>query len=243
MTAIDHLFVFIIAVVHPVVAWYGYRRLIRRARAGEVVHRGRLYTMTILEEWALFAACLAIWAVAERPWDALGFSFSPDPQFLAGAGLTAVAVAFLWVQFRQVTQSSQADLDRFRRSLGTLELVVPRNGNELGRFYALSVTAGIVEETLWRGYLIWYLAHVMPLWAAAAVSSIGFGLAHSYQGPRNVPKIVVVGLVFAAVTLLTGSLWLAMVLHAVLDIVQGRMAFELVRRTDGGQDQPASVRH
>ena len=68
-----------------------------------------------------------------------------------------------------------------------------QNGNELARFYGLSITAGIVEEVLWRGFLIWYLSQFMPVWGAALISTIGFGLAHAYQGLRQVPQITIVG--------------------------------------------------
>lgn len=232
MTLIDHLFAFIIVVVHPVAGYISYQRLVRQARAGEIINRSRLYEMSILQQWVLFGICLAFWAGSTRAWDTLGFAFTMDALFLAGAALVAVAIFLLYQQYRQVVTASQEDLVKYRQSVGTLDLIIPRNGNELGRFYALSVTAGIVEETLWRGFLIWYLAAAMPLWAAAVVSSVAFGIAHAYQGPANIPKIVVIGGVFAAVFLLTGSLWLAMVLHAVVDIVQGRVAYELFRRTD-----------
>ena len=69
----------------------------------------------------------------------------------------------------------------------------------------------------------------MPLWAAAIVSAIGFGLAHAYQGAANVPKITLVGAVFAVLYYITGSLWLPMILHAVFDMLQGRTVYELLR--------------
>ncbi len=39
-----------------------------------------------------------------------------------------------------------------------------------------------VEEVLWRGFLILYLSQFMPVWVAAVVSGVSFGLAHAYQG-------------------------------------------------------------
>ena len=240
MTAIDHLFVAIIVIVHPVAGYVSYQRLVRQARAGETINRSRLLETSILQQWTLFGICLALWAGSGRAWETLGFGLAMSTTFAAGAALVAAAVVVLFLQYRQVTTASREDLDRYRQGIGTLELIIPRNGNELGRFYALSVTAGIVEETLWRGFLIWYLAAFMPVWVAAVVSSVAFGLAHAYQGPGNIPKIVLVGGVFAAVYLMSGSLWLAMALHAVVDIIQGRVAYELVRRTDDGPP-PADV--
>ena len=234
MTVIDHLFVFVIVVVHPVAGYLSYQKLLRQARAGVVINRSRIFEMTILQQWILFGICLALWSGSNRSWASLGFGLTMDTLFAAGVALTVIATIGLYLQYRLVTTASTEDLERYRESVGSLDLIIPRNGNELGRFYATSVTAGIVEETLWRGFLIWYLGAFMPLWAAAAVSAVGFGVAHAYQGPGNIPKVVLIGGVFAAVFLLTGSLWLAMALHAIVDIVQGRVAYELIRRTGGG---------
>ena len=107
--------------------------------------------------------------------------------------------------------------------------MMPLNGSELARFNMLSLTAGIVEETLWRGFLFWYLGHVMPLWTAAIISAVGFGLAHSYQGLANIPRVAMIGAVFSGLYLLTGSLWLPIILHAAVDLLQGRMAYEVLR--------------
>ena len=68
------------------------------------------------------------------------------------------------------------------------------------------------------------------LMAAALLSAIGFGLAHAYQGLANVPRIIVVGGIFAGLYWLTGSLWLSMLLHAVVDMLQGRAIFGAMQR-------------
>jgi membrane protease YdiL (CAAX protease family) len=44
------------------------------------------------------------------------------------------------------------------------------------------------------------------------------------------PKITLVGGVFAGLYLLSGSIWLPMLLHAAVDILQGRLAYEVIHR-------------
>jgi len=58
---------------------------------------------------------------------------------------------------------------------------------------------------------------------------VGFGLARSYQGVTQVPKVIAVGAVFTVLYLMTGSIWVPMILHASLDILQGRLVYEAVR--------------
>jgi len=236
MIIIDHLFVFIVAIVYPIAGYVSFKRLLRKIAAGEQVDRTNLYSMTAIGHWTLFGLAMAIWLATDRSWETLGFGLATDFWFLVGAALTAMGVAVLVMQLRQVAGADAAEMTKLRGQIGKLEVIIPRNGNELGRFYALSVTAGIVEETLWRGFMIWYLAQIMPLWAAAVVSALGFGLAHAYQGAGNLPRVTLVGAAFVALYLLTGSLWLPMVLHAAVDILQGRVAYEVVRRAGNADD-------
>ena len=232
MTLIDHLFVLLFAGVFPVIGFVSFRRLQRRVTAGETVSRVHMYMNTAASQWALFFLAIVGWLFAARPWAELGFSLTADLSFYVGVALTLLGIAFLVLQIVQVRRSDPAELRRMRDSFADLLLMMPRNGNELTRFYALSLTAGIVEEVLWRGFLFWYLGHFMPLWAAAMISAIGFGVAHAYQGMRQVPSVVLVGAVFSGLYLLTGSLWLSIVLHAAVDVLQGRMVYEVLHRCD-----------
>lgn len=232
MTIIDHLLLVLLAVIHPVVGYISFQRLLRRIAAGEVVERRSLYHMTITGQWALFALTVGAWAYQGRSMQTLGFGLSMNLSFYIGVVAAALGIVLLIMQIRQIQSAPQEDISNIRGQLGTLEIIIPRNGNELARFYGLSLTAGIVEETLWRGFMIWYFSHFMPIWLAALVSVLGFGIAHAYQGVANLPKVTLVGAVFAGLYLLSGSLWLSIIFHAAVDILQGRAAYEVIRRDD-----------
>ena len=227
---LDHLFVLIFAVIYPIAGFIGFRRLLRKIDAGMPVNRSHLYVQTIAWQWLLFVLGVIVWAISDRPWVALGFNVELNVRFLLGAAFTVAGMAFLFVQVRQVTTVSQEKLQGLQSEIGDLSFMIPLNGSELARFNVLSLTAGIVEETLWRGFLFWYLGLIMPLWVAAVISAVGFGLAHSYQGLANVPRVVLAGTVLSGLYLLTGSLWLPMILHAAVDLLQGRLAYEVLRR-------------
>lgn len=229
MTLLDHSFVFIFAIVFPIAGFLGFRRLLRRADAGESVNRSQLYRNTSIGHWTLFLMCMALWAGEARPWTALGFALQLDLQFALAAILTVLGIAVLLMQSRQVRAATQEEINGIKERFGRLSIIMPRNGNELASFYGLSITAGIVEEILWRGFLIWYLGQFMPLWAAAVVSTLGFAMAHAYQGLSHLPQITAVGAAFAGLYLLAGSIWLPIILHAAVDILQGRLAYDVIR--------------
>jgi hypothetical protein len=140
----------------------------------------------------------------------------------------------------QVKNSDQETIDKLGRRFGRLELLIPHNGSELRHFYGVSLSAGVVEEALWRGFLMWYLTQVFPVWAAAAISAVGFGLAHAYQGTQQIPRITLVGAFFAYLYVLSGTIWLPMLLHAATDVLQGRLAYEIARRRRDNDTQAVS---
>jgi membrane protease YdiL (CAAX protease family) len=231
MTLLDHGFVFIVAIVYPIAGYIGFRRLLRRVAAGEKVNRSQLYRTTVISHWILFFVWVAIWANSARPWSTVGLSLDVDLWFAVGVILTILGIVVLGMQIREVKAAMPEEIARIRKRLGNLSIIIPQNGNELARFYGLSITAGIVEEILWRGFLIWYLGQFMPLWGAALISTIGFGLAHAYQGLRQVPQITAVGAAFAVLYLISGSIWLPIILHAAVDILQGRLTYDVMYRS------------
>jgi membrane protease YdiL (CAAX protease family) len=232
----DHIFVLVFAVIYPLAGYFGFRRLLDRIAAGHSVSRPRLYSNTIAGHWVLFAIGVAIWTSEGRSLDLLGFGFRGDAGFLAGLFLTVACIGLLLGQIRMAAGASSELLRRIHEQFGSMVHLVPHDKSELARFSVLSITAGIVEETLWRGYLIWYLAQSLPVWAAALLSTVGFGLAHAYQGRESVARVMAVGAGFTALYLVSGSLWLSIVLHGAVDLLQGRFAFEVIARLRGGRE-------
>jgi membrane protease YdiL (CAAX protease family) len=119
----------------------------------------------------------------------------------------------------------------------------PRDPRELRQWTVLSITAGVCEELIYRGYLIWYASHftgtgVGGLLLAVVLTSIAFGLVHIYQGVLGVTQVFAVGLAFGGLYVLSGSLWLPIAAHIAVDIASGRFAVHLHRTgpPDGGAE-------
>jgi membrane protease YdiL (CAAX protease family) len=97
-------------------------------------------------------------------------------------------------------------------------------------FLLLSLTAGVWEELLYRGFLVGFLEPRAGLLAAVVLSSAIFGLGHVYQGRRGILNTGLVGLVFAGLYALTRSLWWLMLAHALVDMAGGVVAFRIAAR-------------
>jgi membrane protease YdiL (CAAX protease family) len=87
------------------------------------------------------------------------------------------------------------------------------------------ITAGWVEELLWRGYLMNRLTNLFGktklAWAFILISSAAiFGFAHIYQGPAGIIRVGIFGLLFGlAFLLLRFRLWPLVIAHIIIDTV------------------------
>jgi len=196
---------------------------LRRTPAGKLpAARRKFYFLTNVFEWSVTGFFLAWWLLMGRSAAEIGLHFQVSGlQWLAVAVSLAAAAGFVVYTWR-VTDSPKG-LAQVREQLGDLVLVSPHTRAELPQFYRVSITAGICEEVLYRGLMMTALAGVIGLWPAVVVSSVLFGLAHAYQGAAGVLRTGLVGLVMALVVVFTGSLPVAMLIHAAIDMVQGRM--------------------
>jgi membrane protease YdiL (CAAX protease family) len=103
-----------------------------------------------------------------------------------------------------------------------LHLCMPANGVERAWWIAVAVLAGISEEITWRGVQTALLTNLTGrLWLAAIICSISFGLGHMVQGWKSSAIIVFFALAFQALVWLSGSLYVAMAVHIVYDIIAG----------------------
>jgi hypothetical protein len=118
-----------------------------------------------------------------------------------------------------------------------LRELLPQSGRERRVFVLLSICAGLGEELAYRAYAVLALeAIVGSAWAALAIACVPFGLVHVYQGRIGVVRTYLLGLVLGASFLATGSLWPAVIAHALIDVVGGLFLGE---RLLGPRPEPA----
>lgn len=224
-TTLDHLLFVVLAVLFPVRAGlFGFRR-IQLASPGERPRvRRSVYRQAIAIQWTLVLAALVIWVAFQRVWDERGIGLVPRFGWgLAGVTVGMIAAGLAVVRQRRQALGDDEALAHLRERMVKLEPMLPHTREELTLFLKLSVTAGICEEVLYRGYVIWYLSHWFPIWPAAALASVVFGVGHAYQGLRGVITTGFVGAFLAAVYILTGSLYAGMIMHALMDAHSGHL--------------------
>ncbi|MDR2108767.1 MAG: CPBP family intramembrane metalloprotease [Coriobacteriales bacterium] len=99
-------------------------------------------------------------------------------------------------------------------------IMIPRTKREKTWFFFLSVSAGVCEEIVWRGFFYFLLVTVFPSWPIAlvvVVASIIFGAGHLYQGPAGFVKTSLVGILLGCLYVATGTLLPGILLHFITD--------------------------
>ena len=234
MTKADVLYLALIAVGLSIDSFVLWPRFLRRSEIEPARARVWLWSSTIVLLWTLVAAGVALWLLERRSWTELRLVAPHGWQILGTIGLLLAVVIFY---ARPV-----AAIARARRSNKRIKLPknvvrrAPHTRAELAWWMALSVSAGICEEFICRGYLIWVLQPVLGLWLAAAASLIVFTAAHAYQGAKALVAVGFVGGLLTLIVLVFGSLVPAIAVHMLADAGEGFVAWLALRDVPAGHD-------
>lgn len=240
MQLVDHIFILLLFVVQPINGVFEARYYEAREKAGKPLNRVRFYQLTAVVEWVFLAVLIAAWLTYSRPIADLGFAAPGGPGFWIGAALLVLLTGYLLYTWQYAKRASATEKAKQVESFGKVVKYLPHTSRELRSFFGVSITAGIVEEIVYRGFVLWYLAQVMPLWLAVVVSSLAFGLGHSYQGVNGALRSGLIGLAFGIFYVVTGSIWLPIVAHALIDVLQGAAIREILRADVGAlEPEPA----
>lgn len=112
----------------------------------------------------------------------------------------------------------------------TVDSLLPQSVLEIFVWIAASITAGVCEEMVFRGYLqrqLHALTEKIPL--AVMAQGLVFGLFHSYQGWKNVFIISVLGVLYGVLAAWRGNLRANILSHAATDIWEGWLKFVVWR--------------
>jgi membrane protease YdiL (CAAX protease family) len=228
ITWIDYALCLAFAVLWPLWGYWHYASYCERVRAGIPGVRLAGYAEAMITQWLFAAATVAVWIHLDRDWTALGLLGLDGTRFAPGL-LVAIGLGGLMLaQSLMVARREETHAQVRASVLPSLE-ILPVGKSEFHGFVALSLTAGVCEELLFRGLLPWFLSHWLGVSGGQLVALVAFAVAHSFMGWSGVVRALLAGGVFAALYLWTGSLLPGMLLHATVDIASGWMAYVVLR--------------
>jgi hypothetical protein len=103
----------------------------------------------------------------------------------------------------------------------SIQTLLPRRALEILLWIAVSISAGICEEFVFRGYFQKQFEAFTHRWIALFLQSLLFGISHGYQGIEACVRIAIYGSLYGLLALWRRSLRPGMMAHAWSDILSG----------------------
>ena len=185
-----------------------------KAAAGlqELPPRSKIYISTIASLWVLAFTT------------ALVASYSGiSPRLLGVVALPWVPFA-IWFLFGLL--GAGAIILAFRAfGIGETQMIhhmIPVTKGEKLLYVGVSLSAGICEELVFRGFLIATLTVATgSVSMAIIVSAVVFGIAHAHQDAAGALRAGLLALVLSIPLLMSGSLYPGIAAHAAIDLLAG----------------------
>jgi membrane protease YdiL (CAAX protease family) len=222
MIFVQHALALFLVIGMPLWDWYEIPRLKASTAPGKKV---RYYRKIVTALW--ICAAIAVWTMTiadvfsihkmpgEIAWLDKGSAGAVALMGIAAGIFIAISLPAILALRNEKIRSKAA------KAAKRLAFLLPSSGEERRWWWLVCLTAGICEEIIYRGFLLRYW-HVLPwhltLTWALVVSSVIFGIGHIYQGAAGAVQTTVIGFIFGGLFMVTGTLWLPIVAHALLDL-------------------------
>ena len=227
MILLDHLIVFVFSIIYPAYdLFYSTPKFKKNVMGNKPNIRIQEYQKGIAWIWILSILALIIWKYNDRALVKLGLDISIGWSVWLGLVLLILGLFYILYIYNSIkNDTDQRSSIMTKMNVSEASIYLPRTKDDFIWFTLVSISAGICEELLFRGFLIWYINEFSSTLIAIILSSILFGIAHSYQGWKGVIQSGLTGLVLAVIYVLTGSLWIPIALHIVGDIYSGMLGW------------------
>jgi membrane protease YdiL (CAAX protease family) len=175
-----------------------------------------MYERTILFEWLVLGLVLVgVWLNGSSLFAVLGDRWRSSRQFLRDVG---IGLLFL---IASIMVTSMAGPHGGTGDKAT-QFLLPQGRVEIALWIVLSITAGICEEAVYRGYLQkQFMALTKSVPAGIVFPALAFGVAHSYQGLARASLIAVMGAMSGILAYWCRSVRPGMIAHALQDVLGG----------------------
>lgn len=193
----------------------------KRAQHSLGTHHVAQYLSTMAFEWVL--AGIALWGIRMKKVplrQLLGERRSGIKAWFTDVGVAALF--WIWAMAVLAAIGLVLKLAHFTMPEKTIAGLAPHNAVELLLWILLSVSAGICEELVFRGYLLQQFTRMSgKVWVGVLCSSLLFGGAHGYEGAGGMIAITAYGAMFCVLAIKRRSLRAGMMAHAWHDSITG----------------------
>jgi uncharacterized protein len=217
----------------PIYGYFDYQKFTARVR-GNPKERVRYYKKVMIGLWVPTLVILGLVLIGRATFVDIGISgiqwntetLGPWITFISfGLGIVYFFILIYYLVGARVSEKLRNSIKQAKEqelAKNQFTEIIPVSKEDQKVWTYVSWTAGITEEIIYRGFLIFALTALFPnlsIWIVLVASSFVFGLAHTYQGLGNVVRTSLIGLFFAILYIGLGSIIPLIVLHFLIDYV------------------------
>jgi len=213
-------------------------------KKGNFSDKSRMYLTIIIPQWALVAILFAYWFLTERSFVDLFYVDNPilashaDRMKIIGIGAISTLVVYALI-FIYTPKLKQGFLKWMNSQIDAIRFMLPITLKERILFILVAITAGFCEEVVFRSVMLYYFEHLpfeFSIISLIIVLSLLFGIVHLYQGWKGVLGTAYLGGILLYVFLVTGNLWLCILIHFLIDV---KFAFTANQKSSSASNKVA----
>lgn len=227
------IFIFFTLIYEPIIGYLGFQKYKERVVLSSNA-RLNYYKNIMIGLWIPTIVIIIIILLTELTFQEVGIALPTINTKTLGPiityfSLVLAAFYFLLISFYIVGYyTNQSFRKKFIESKSrqinnvSFAAILPVSKNEKKVWSYVSLTAGVTEEVIYRGFLIFAIGYLFPnfsIWFVMLGASALFGLAHTYQGFGNVIRTTMIGYFFSILYIGLGSILPIIVFHFLIDYV------------------------
>ena len=226
----DHILLFLLGVVLPAITVF----LIEKEpikREFDTPIKKQLYYENGVFQWICVFFTVLVWWGSSRSFADLGFQIGTwtRPAWILLIIFCTVYLLDVWWGLR----NEQKIMETKARWVKEIP-ILPAKFEEFKYFLFVAFSAGVCEEIIFRGFFIQYFLAInenndLGNWLAVIIPACLFAFGHLYQGGKAAIKILGMSILFGWIFILTKSLLLLMLIHFLLDVLGGFLAYRILK--------------
>jgi len=226
----DHILLFLLGIVLPALAVFQTQEELSELEFDTPMKKQVYYGNGIFQWICVFFIVLVWWGYS-RPFADLGFQVGnwTSPAWILLIIFCSLYLLDVWWELRNEKKIAETKI-----KWGKEIPILPTNFEEFKHFLFVAFSAGVCEEIIFRGFFIQYFLAInqdneLGNWLAVIIPACLFAFGHLYQGEKAVIKILGMAILFGWIFILTKSLLLLMLIHFLVDVLGGYLAYRILQ--------------
>jgi membrane protease YdiL (CAAX protease family) len=198
--------------------------IVTAIKQGEM-QKTRLYAKTMLGLWIPVFVIIALTAAGKIDPGQLGLAWVHLGEyhvfFYIMASVAALYFLYLLYTLTALRINAIRKIEIKQKIPDSVKILLPVTKREKGIWVLTAVTAGITEELLFRGFLLYLLGALFPglsILIILCITVVIFGIGHLYQGWTEALRPALLGLIFGLFAIAFGSILPGILLHIMQDL-------------------------